>query len=133
MSQALRPDANFFVKLWQFDMADRQHVNIDTHAQAFETAPDRIGVSILPLYSDRHETVRLERYEPGSGVSLSDPGGLELLLLTGSFDLDTEQFVTQSWMRLPNGDRATIKVGDEGATVWIKSGHLSQTPQAPSI
>ena len=127
------PGCEILVKLWQFDPLDRQHVNIDTAKHAFTDDANRAGVSELPLYADLNETVRLEQYEPGSVVPLGDSNGLELLVLEGGFSLGQEAFEVHSWMRLPKGDGVEIEVGASGAKVWIKSGHLSQTPVAPSV
>ena len=37
-----------FVKLWQFDLADRTHVRIDTNKMAFIPDRERPGVEIMP-------------------------------------------------------------------------------------
>ena len=38
-----------FVKLWQFDLADRRHVLIDTNKKALLDAKGRDGVRVMPL------------------------------------------------------------------------------------
>ena len=45
-----------FVKLWQFDLADRTHVRIDTNKARYLPDPDRAGVEVLPLFHDARET-----------------------------------------------------------------------------
>ena len=46
-----------FVKLWQFDLADRTPVTIRTADMSFDAAPDRVGVEVLPLFEDSRENV----------------------------------------------------------------------------
>ncbi|WP_299843459.1 cupin domain-containing protein [uncultured Roseovarius sp.] len=124
------PGCTIFVKLWQFDLADRTHVRIDTGKMRF--VPERAGVEVMPLFHDAHEDVVLERWQAGAQLDLDAPGGLEVLVLDGGFDEGGESFGKHSWLRLPRGGAATIAVGSEGARVWIKRDHLRVDPQPPS-
>lgn len=119
-----------FVKLWQFDPDDRTHVRIDTKKAALVPHRARPGVSVLPLYRDAHEDVRIEDWDAGSGIRLSDAGGLELFVLDGGFTHDGELLGKNAWLRLPPGMDLTAKVGASGARVYVKSGHL-RTVTAP--
>jgi len=125
------PGCTIFVKLWQFDAADRTVVRIDTHRQSFAKAPGRSGVEILPLFHDAHEDVRLERWAADASIGLDLPGGIEVLVLDGGFSEGGESFAPQSWLRLPAGARLAAKAGQDGARVWIKSGHLALPQRAP--
>ena len=122
-----------FVKLWQFDLADRTHVRIDTNKMAFITDRERQGVEIMPLFRDNCEDVRLERWAPGATVALEASNGMEVLVLAGSFSEGGEVFERQSWLRLPKGSTALATVGIHGARVWIKRGHLAEMPRPPSL
>ena len=122
-----------FVKLWQFDMADRTHVRIDTGKETFASDPKRQGVEVMPLFHDDREDVCLERWEPDALLSLAAPGGMEILVLAGSFAESGEEFERESWLRLPNGWRGDVSVGPEGAKVWMKRGHLSEPPLPPAV
>jgi anti-sigma factor ChrR (cupin superfamily) len=113
-----------FVKLWQFDPADRTEVRTDTRERVFTTVAERPGVEILPLFEDAHEVVRLERWAPGVQVTLSAPGGTEVLVLDGDFIESRETFDAQSWLRLPAGATLQAAAGPTGCRVWIKTGHL---------
>ncbi len=126
------PGCTIFVKLWQFDSADRAYLRTDTAQMRFLPAPGRPGVDILPLYQDARETVRLERWRAGADISLQDPGGIELLVLDGAFSDGGERFEAQSWLRLPAGSALTARAGVEGCRVWVKSGHLARPQTAPS-
>jgi hypothetical protein len=125
------PGCTIFVKLWQFDAADRTEVRIDAGQQRFAAAPGRPGVEILPLFHDKREDVRLERWGADADVTLDLPGGIEVLVLDGSFVEGGESFAPLSWLRLPAGARLAAKAGPDGARVWIKTGHLALPQHAP--
>lgn len=120
-----------FVKLWQFDPNDRHQVRAATDDLAFEQANGRAGVELAPLHADLHETVRIERWAAAAHIELNQPGGIEVLVLEGSFDEGGEHFVVQSWLRLPPGAALRAAAGPEGCRVYIKSGHLKSMPAAP--
>ncbi len=113
-----------FVKLWQFDMADRTSVKIEMNKVENTRAADRPDVVVKRLFEDDRETVNLERWEPNATVSLDTPGGAELLVLDGSFAEGGDHLRRNSWLRLPLGGRLDAKAGPDGAKVWIKTGHL---------
>src|SRR5262245_26109873 len=120
-----------FVKLWQFDPADRTDLRIDTNKLAFAADPRRTGVAVAPLFKDAHETVTLERWSAGAEVALQSPAGLELLVLDGDFFEAAERFGYQSWLRLPGGSEARVRAGGNGCRVWMKTGHLARPPGGP--
>lgn len=113
-----------FVKLWQFDPADRKEVKANTAEMAYEAAANRPGVELLCLFRDDREDVRLERWMPGAAIALNVPGGAELLVLEGGFDEGGESFEPLSWLRLPTGSVLQARAGRNGCRLWIKSGHL---------
>jgi quercetin dioxygenase-like cupin family protein len=123
------PGCIIFVKLWQFDLADRTHVRIDTAKMRF--LPKSDGIEVMPLFSDSHEDVVQERWERGTAVDMTADGGAEILVLQGGFDEGGEAFGPQGWLRLPRGGRAHLVAGPDGALVWIKRGHLSVDPAPP--
>jgi hypothetical protein len=114
-----------FVKLWQFDPADRTEVRIDTGKRAFVPVPGRAGVEIMPLFRDDREEVRLEHWKPGARIDLPLPGGAEILVLDGGFAEGEEAFAAQSWLRLPAGATLHAEAGAQGCRVWMKTGHLA--------
>jgi hypothetical protein len=120
-----------FVKLWQFDLADRTHVRIDTAKMPYLRPCVRPEVEIMPLFRDRREDVRLERWPARGGVDLELAGGGEFLVLDGSFLESGETFGVQSWLRLPAGAHLKATAGSHGTVVWVKTGHLLAQPTAP--
>jgi hypothetical protein len=113
-----------FVKLWQFDPADRRELKLNTAAMAYEVIANRPGVEVLPLFRDDGEDVRLERWRPQAAITLDVPGGAELLVLDGGFNEGGEGFDPLSWLRLPAGSTLRAKAGPNGCKAWIKTGHL---------
>ena len=113
-----------FVKLWQFQPEDRTHVVIDMNKMEFIPDATRPGVSVMPLFSDNQETVRSERWDPGTGVSLALPEGGELLVLDGSLTESGEELVKGSWLRLPVGQTLAAQAGPDGARIWMKLRHI---------
>ena len=113
-----------FVKLWQFDPADRNEIKLNTGGIPYEAATSRPGVERLPLFRDDGEDVRLEKWMPGTAITLNAPGGAELLVLEGGFDEGGERFEPLSWLRLPTGSVLQATAGPQGSRIWIKTGHL---------
>lgn len=125
------PGCTIFVKLWQFNPADRTEVRLDSGACAFEAVAGRPGVAAMLLFRDAREVVRLERWAAGAERVLAVPGGLEVLVLEGGFSEGDETFEVQSWLRLPCGAVLRAKAGAGGCRVWVKEGHLAQAARAP--
>jgi anti-sigma factor ChrR (cupin superfamily) len=118
------PGCVIFVKLWQFDPADRQQVRLRTSTMAF-VASERPDVAVMPLHQDAGENVRLERWDAGAEVSLSLPGGGELLVLAGSFTEGNDTLDAHAWLRSPPGSTLRAQAGAQGCKLWVKTGHLA--------
>src|SRR6516165_8425201 len=86
-----------FVKLWQFDPADRTHLRIDTNKMALLDVKERDGVRLMPLFKDAREDVRVEQWASGAEVEFLPDGGLEVLVLDGGFTKGGETYLPQSW------------------------------------
>jgi len=125
------PGATIFVKLWQFDKSDRHQFRVDTEAAEYLADPAKPGVATLVLHQHARETVTMERWAPGTEVTLHAPGGLEALVVKGGFAEGGEDFGPQSWLRLPCGAATHAMAGRDGAQVWIKRGHLAAGVTAP--
>ena len=119
------------VKLWQFDLKDRNQFSIDTNKADWNKVSEVIET--MPLHEDDHEVVCLERWKADSIINLSAPKGIEVLVLDGEFDLHHETFTEQSWLRLPVGDEVALNTGSQGCKVWIKRNHLAQEPKPPQV
>ena len=120
-----------FVKLWQFDMDDRNQFHVDTLSADYAADTTRPGVSVLSLHKDAQEEVSMETWAPAANVSVQAPGGAEILVVDGSFTEGVDAHDVQSWTRLPDGGTMTATAGPNGAKVWIKRGHLAGDITAP--
>lgn len=125
------PGCVIFVKLWQFDPADRTHVRLDTNKMASLDVAGRKGVRVMPLFSDGREDVRIEDWPAGASIDLAPVGGLEVLVLAGSFTEAGEDFPAGSWLRLPVDAPLIAQPGPAGCRVWIKEGHLRYITAPP--
>ncbi|MEO0362765.1 MAG: cupin domain-containing protein, partial [Pseudomonadota bacterium] len=114
------------VKLWQFDMGDRNQFRVDEGARDFAAAGE--GVEAASLHRDAREEVRIERWAPGARVTAAAGDGLEIFVIEGGFSEGGEDFSRWSWLRLPKGAALSAVAGPEGAEVWVKAGHLAETP-----
>lgn len=121
-----------FVKLWQFKMDDRTQIMIDTNKSVYVAAADRPGVSILPLFQDEIEYVRMEKWSPGAEVKLDLPRGGECLVIEGGFTEGSDTLKRRSWLRMPVGSALNARASQDGATIWIKTGHLPFA-EAPKV
>lgn len=113
-----------FVKLHQFDPADRTFARIDTNRLGGLPDPDRSQVTVSPLFEDARETVRMETISPNTALEIGDADGLELLIVDGTANIDDEHYAPQSWLRLPPGDYAQMASGPTAVTAWVKRRHL---------
>lgn len=113
-----------FVKLWQFDPADRTPIMTNIEKVGAVQDASRAGVSIVPLYQDEREDVRVENWAANARVSLDVSGGAEVLVLDGSFTDGEDSLRRQSWLRIPIGGEFNARVGPNGAKVWVKTGGL---------
>ena len=118
------PGCIIFVKLRQFSGSDRKSVRSDMSAQGSVVDASRPGVKMAKLFHDDRETVNLEYWAADAEISREVPDGAELLVLEGSFDEAGESLRKFSWLRLPLGSHLNVKVGSDGAKVWVKTRHL---------
>lgn len=121
---ASQPGCTIFVKLWQFDLQDRTHVRVDTNKLGRVNDAERAGVAVSPLFQDERENVRLEYWQPGVSHAINAKGGAEIFVLRGTITEAGEKLPKHAWLRVPIGYDLTIKAGEKGAKLWIKSGHL---------
>ena len=118
-----------FVKLRQFDPADRRRTVVDTRSAPFDRGAS--GVETLGLHTYGREQVSLQRVPPGGALRLAgDEGGAELLVLEGRLHKDGVEGGPGSWFREPPERAGAWTAGAHGALAWLKTGHLDPVPQA---
>lgn len=110
-----------FVKLWQFDMADRSQFR-KTMADEVQAPVD--GIATAHLHHDAFEVVTYHQMQSGATLTNTDPGGIEMLVLSGMVRENGQELGKGAWLRLPDGAPLHVVAGPEGAVLWIKTGHL---------
>ncbi len=105
-----------FVKLWQFDMDDRNQFSLDME--------DALVDGRAVLHRDARETVSFHVLAPGATLAEPLPGGAELLVLAGSVTEGGDTLSKGGWLRLPQGSELHAVAGVDGARVWMKTGHI---------
>ena len=110
-----------FVKLWQFDMHDRTQFRKNMTAELSATED---GVAVAELHRDKREVVTYRVIEPDKALTISEPGGIELLVMSGDLTEGGDTLSKGSWLRMPEGNSLSVVAGAEGAKVWVKTGHL---------
>jgi anti-sigma factor ChrR (cupin superfamily) len=114
-----------FVKLRQFDVNDTAHVVVDTARSRWRQGLVP-GLAVMPLHAFGTEGVALVRWAPGT---IFQPhthfGGEEILVVDGVFEDEFGAYPKGTWLRNPTMSRHH-PFSREGATIWVKTGHLSQ-------
>jgi hypothetical protein len=75
------------------------------------------------LHQYRAEHVAAEIWTAQQSVSLANTGGIEILVLAGSFTYQGESFDALDWLRLPIGKRLHAQVANVDCKVLLKCGH----------
>lgn len=119
------------VKLWQFHPDDRNQFHVAEENRRYEAVAE--GVEAAVVHEDAREEVRFERWAPGAAVRTAPQEGMEVFVLGGGFTEGGEAFRRWSWLRLPKGAALDAVAGPEGAEVWVKTGHLKETPEGPPV
>ncbi len=110
-----------FVKLWQFDLEDRTQFR---KTMADELSAPVNGVATALLHKDAREIVTYHQLDAGAVWANVDTGGIELLVIAGSVEVNGDTLAKGVWLRLPDGVPLDCRAGAEGASLWIKTGHL---------
>ncbi|MBH0007648.1 cupin domain-containing protein [Psychrobacter sp. SWN149] len=117
--------AVIFVKLRQMSPDEYDYVAIDTQDSAhWQQHGTR---EVCPLFLDDNEQVSLQRINADEQL-FNEPvsGGAELLVLAGTLIDGGQVYSRGGWIRLPTDEHPQIKAGLEGATLYLKTGHLDQ-------
>ena len=118
-----------FVKLWQFQPEDRTPVRLNINELASAANPDETGVSVIPLFKDKHEQVSVIQMKPHTHLKLAPEGGAELFVIQGSVKEQQDSLIKHSWLRVPIGYSLCLNTDELGAEIWLKTGHLTDVEQ----
>ncbi len=121
-----RDGATIFVKLHQFDAGDTEQKVIDTRTAEF--LPGLVdGLSVLPLHQVEGENVALVHWAPNTQFNPHRHwGGEEILVLKGVFEDEHGRYPAGTWLRSPHLSQHTPFTREEGALIYVKTGHLFQ-------
>ena len=116
--------ATIFVKLQQFDEADTQQKVIETQTQSWR--PGLVdGLSVMPLHEFGSEHVALVKWAPNTQFHTHQHwGGEEIFVLEGTFHDEHGSYPQGSWLRSPHLSRHTPFTKENGALIYVKTGHL---------
>jgi anti-sigma factor ChrR (cupin superfamily) len=116
--------ATIFVKLQQFDEADTKQKVIDTQTHSWH--PGLVeGLSVMPLHEFGSEHVALVKWAPNTQFNTHQHwGGEEIFVLEGTFHDEHGSYPQGSWLRSPHLSRHTPFTKENGALIYVKTGHL---------
>ncbi len=119
------------VKLHQFDKADTTPVVLDT-TKGNWTLNYSAGIEVMLLHQFGAETVALTRIAPNTPFhEHTHNGGEEAFVLEGSISDDAGEYSAGTWARYPDQSSHSALSGDDGALLWVKTGHLP--PQSVAV
>lgn len=123
--RAGRDGATLFVKLHQFAVGDAKRLVLQTAAASWSPG-SAAGLSVLPLHEYGQEHTALVRWAPNTQfLRHSHWGGEEIVVLEGVFLDEHGSYPAGSWLRSPHLSLHTPFTASEGATIFVKVGHLA--------
>lgn len=116
--------ATILVKLHQFDINDTQQKMINTSTESWHPGVVE-GLSVMPLHKVEHEHVALVKWKPNTQFSTHQHwGGEEIFVLEGTFYDEHGSYPTGTWIRSPHLSKHNPFTKDDGAIIYVKTGHL---------
>ncbi|GAA6154275.1 cupin domain-containing protein [Pseudoteredinibacter isoporae] len=123
------PDgATIFVKLHQFASQDTEQKH--QHTPTAQWSPGLVdGLSVLPLHNYDAEQVALVKWAPNTRFNAHKHwGGEEILVLSGTFFDEHGEYPQGTWIRSPHLSQHTPYTKEDGALIYVKTGHLNAAP-----
>lgn len=129
--RAGRDGATLFVKLHQFSAGDTARVVVHTTSAPWQRG-SAAGLTVLPLHAFGAEHVALVRWAPNTRFHRhTHLGGEEILVLDGIFRDEHGAYPAGTWIRNPHRSTHTPFTETEGATIFVKVGHLPPSEGTP--
>jgi anti-sigma factor ChrR (cupin superfamily) len=122
-----------FVKLRQFHPEDDLNVRIDTTTARWY--PGLVpGLSVMPLHEFDGVGTALVKWAPNTIFRPHvHPGGEEIFVLEGVFHDEYGSYPAGTWIRSPRFSKHAPFTKSEGATIYVKTGHLDYEIPANSL
>lgn len=116
--------ATIFVKLQQFSKKDTEQVIIDTQSQPWRQGLVE-GLTVMPLHEFKNEHVALVKWAPNTQFNTHQHwGGEEIFVLEGTFHDEHGSYPRGSWLRSPHLSQHQPFTKEDGALIYVKTGHL---------
>ncbi|HDZ08289.1 cupin domain-containing protein [Pseudohongiella sp.] len=117
--------ATIFVKLHQFSAADKEQKVINTDKEPWHQGLVA-GLTVMPLHEFEGEHVALVRWAPNTQFSSHRHwGGEEIFVIEGTFHDEYGSYPKGSWLRSPHLSQHQPFTKDDGALIYVKTGHLN--------
>lgn len=116
--------ATIFVKLHQFNERDTEQKAINTTQQMWH--PGLVdGLTVMPLHEFEGEHVALVKWAPNTQFKAHQHwGGEEILVIAGTFYDEHGSYPAGTWLRSPHMSQHTPFTKEDGALIYVKTGHL---------
>jgi len=116
--------ATIFVKLHQFNERDTEQKAINTTQQMWH--PGLVdGLTVMPLHEYEGEHVALVKWAPNTQFKAHQHwGGEEILVIAGTFYDEHGSYPAGTWLRSPHMSQHTPFTKEDGALIYVKTGHL---------
>ena len=113
-----------FVKLRQFNNKDNKRIVMNTNKQSW--LPGLVkSVEVMPLHKFEHENTALVKWDKNTQFNFHQHfGGEEILVLNGTFYDEFGSYPKLTWIRNPHMSKHTPYTLDDGALIFVKTGHL---------
>lgn len=117
--------ATIFVKLCQFEKEDQKQFSINTNDAKWY--PGLVpGLSVMPLHEYVSEHVALVKWAPNTNFQPHQHmGGEEIFVLEGTFYDEHGIYPKGSWLRSPHLSQHNPYTKQDGALIYVKTGHLN--------
>lgn len=117
--------ATIFVKLHQFDKNDTEQKVIDTENK--DWLPGLVdGLEVMPLHQFQGENVALVKWAANTQFNPHQHwGGEEIFVIEGTFHDEHGEYPKGSWIRSPHLSQHTPFTKEDGALIYVKTGHLN--------
>lgn len=116
--------AVIFVKLHQFNPSDDAQKRIHTPTQAWRQGLIE-GLTVMPLHEFESEHVALVKWAPNTEFNSHQHwGGEEIFVLEGTFHDEHGTYPKGTWLRSPHLSRHKPFTKEDGALIYVKTGHL---------
>lgn len=121
--------ATIFVKLHQMEKADISSRQIDTARLPWH--PGMVaGLKVMPLHDYKSEHVALVKWAPHTIFNAHQHwGGEEIFVIEGTFYDEYGEYPQGTWIRSPHLSQHKPFTKDDGALIYVKTGHLAVTDE----